>query len=306
MSITLFFAKLNLISDDLFKLYDNPKLKKDISFALSDAINSNAKWEKENIFIDEAGEPHSSTVEYSIRIIRVDNSYKYFEGWLYKKSRLYYKVLDEKSGSLVQQHTDNTEGIRFVCDISHGYIGYNTSARFGHKEFIDAFVNLINIGEESCGYDFRYNISICTSGINLDNIKKELNSIGRIRELHIRMQPPNPSDDLLDKLQERCDGVVQDLKSANVTEVEMFYSSKGSGGINLDSAYIGERIDDIQGLHSALPVEESTRKGYVTVTATSVSGQKYSSGDEKPLKRIVESIEDIFDTCIHMFRNDLH
>jgi len=306
MSVTLFFAKLNLVSDDLFKLYDNPKMKKEISYALSCAISSNTKWEKENIFLDDAGELHSTIIEYSARIVRIDDSSKYFEGWLYKKSRLYYKVLDEVTGLLVQQHTDNTEGIRFVLDISHGYIGYNTSARFGYKEFLEAFVNLVNVGEESCGYDFRYNIGICTSGINLDDIRQNLCNIGKIQELRIRMQPPNPSDDLLDKLQERCDGVVQELKTANVTEVEMFYSSKGTGGINLSSPYIAERIEDIQGLHSALPVEESTKKGYVTVTATSISGQKYSSGDAKPIKKIVSSLEDVFDACIQMFLHDLH
>lgn len=34
MSMTLFFAKLNLVSDDIFKLYDNPRLRKEISNGL--------------------------------------------------------------------------------------------------------------------------------------------------------------------------------------------------------------------------------------------------------------------------------
>ena len=99
-------------------------------------------------------------------------------------------------------------------------------------------------------------MSLCVSGINLDEIKKELTSIGKIKELKIRMQAPNPSDELLDDLQRRCDGLVKEFKDANVTELEFFYSTKGASGIDLTAPLIDEKINDIQGLHSGLPVEE--------------------------------------------------
>ena len=300
MSITLYFAKLNLVSDDLFELYDSPKKKNAIKSALYKAINANCIWEKENVFIDETGEPHSTFIEYSTHILRTDSTYTYIEGWLYKKSKLYYKVLDSVTGQLVQKHIDNTEGIRFTVDVSHGFVGYNRSARFGYKDFIEAFVTLVNMGEEANDYNYRYSISTCTSGINLNDIKQELKNIGRIRELRIRMQPPNPSDELLDELQKRCDGVVKGFKDANVTELELFYSNKGVGGINISSPFVDDRINDIQGLYSSLPVE-STKKGYVSIEATSVAGRKYSSGDEKPFRKIVDGLEDIFESCIDAF-----
>lgn len=301
MSITLYFAKLNLISDDIYKLYDDPKIKKEISYALYSAINTNPRWEKENIFFDDAGEPHSTVIEYSTNILRTDDAYTYVEGWLYKKSKLHYKKLDEVTKELIPHSTENTEGIRFTLDINHGFVGYNTSSRFGYKEFIEAFVMLINVGEQKIKCDYRYNIRLCTSGMALDDIKKELNKIGRIRELRIRMQPPNPSDTLLDELQKRCDGVVKDFKDANVTEVELFYSSKGSGGINLTAPFIEEKIHDIQGLYSGLSVEESTKKGYVSVEATSASGRKYSSGDSKPFRKLIWDIGEFFESCIETF-----
>lgn len=302
MSMTLYFAKLNLISDDIFKLYDDPKQRTTIALALYEAINANVHWEKENVFIDDNGEQHSTVIEYSAHILRTDNDINYIEGWLYKKSKLYYKTLDKSTNMLVQQSTENTEGNRFTLDLNHGFVGYNTSTRFGYKEFIEAFVNVVNSGEENQEYDFRYSMSLCTSGINLDEIKKELNSIGHIKELKIRMQPPNPSDDLLDDLQKRCDGLVKDFKDANVTELELFYSTKGTSGIDLTAPLINEKIDDIQGLYSGLTVEESTKKGYVSVEATSVAGRKYASGDSKPIKRVIEGIDAFFDACIDAFR----
>ena len=270
MSMTLYFAKLNLVSDNIFELYDNPNQRNAISRALYEAINANKIWEKENLFIDANGEQRSTITEYSTHILRVDDTYSYIEGWLYKKSKLYYKTLNSMTNTLVQQSTENTEGNRFALDLKHGFVGYNTSARFGYKEFIEAFENIINLGE--------------------------------IKELKIRMQAPNPSDELLDDLQRRCDGLVKEFKDANVTELEFFYSTKGASGIDLTAPLIDEKINDIQGLHSGLPVEESTKKGYVSVEATSTTGRKYTSGDSKPIKRIINGIEDFFDSCIEAFR----
>lgn len=298
----MYFAKLNLISDDIFELYDDPKQKRNISNALYDAIKSNQHWEKENFFIDDNGEQRSTIIEYSTHILRMDSTANYLEGWIYKKSKLYYKTLDENTNTLIPCSTENTEGNRFAIDLSHGFVGYNTSTRFGYKEFLEAFLNLVNLGESALEYSYRYNIHLCVSGINMDDIKQELKGIGNIKELKIRMQAPNPSDDLLDKIQKRCDGVVKDLKDANVTEVAMFYSTKGSSGISINAPLIDDRIDDIQGLYSGLTVEESTKKGYVSVEATSTSGRKYASGDSKPIKRIIYFVEDFFDSCIEAFR----
>lgn len=302
MSMTLYFAKLNLISDDIFDLYDDPKQRDDISYALYESIKANKHWEKENFFLDSNGEQRSTVIDYSTHILRIDSDFSHIEGWLYKKSKLYYKTLDKATNTLVQQSTENTEGNRFTLDLKHGFVGYNTSSRFGYKEFVEALVNIINLGEESLEYDYRYNISICVSGINLDEIKKALTGIGRIKELRIRMQPPNPSDDLLDDLQSRCDGVLQEFKEANVTELELFYSTKGSSGIDLGAPLVSERINDIQGLYSRLPVEESTKKGYVSIEATALSGKKFASGDSKPIKRVIDGIDDFFDACKDFFR----
>lgn len=298
MSMTIYFAKLNLISDDLFNMYDYPIIRKDITYALYEAVNAKKCWEKENVFLDENGEEHKTTVEYSIHVLGIDKSGFYVEGWLYKKSKLFYNTLNNTSTGLIRQSTTNTEGIRFAIDLNHGFVGYNTTSRFGYKEFIEAFCEVINISEEHCKYNYRYNASLCTSGFDLEDIKKGLKHIGEIKDLRIRMQPPNPSEDLLASLQERTDGLVKDFKEANVTEMELIYSTKGKSGINIDSRFIDEKISDLQGLYSTLPIEESTKKGYVSVNATSMTGQKFASGDAKPIKRIIDGIEEFFESCV--------
>ena len=101
MSMTLYFAKLNLVSDNIFELYDNPNQRNAISRALYEAINANKIWEKENLFIDANGEQRSTITEYSTHILRVDDTYSYIEGWLYKKSKLYYKTLNSMTNTLV-------------------------------------------------------------------------------------------------------------------------------------------------------------------------------------------------------------
>ena len=40
MSITLYFAKLNLISEELFRLYENPEERKKIAAALLESLRS--------------------------------------------------------------------------------------------------------------------------------------------------------------------------------------------------------------------------------------------------------------------------
>lgn len=303
MSMIIYFAKLNLVSDDVFKLYDKEKALSDVANGLYSAINADKHWEKESVFFDSEGVAHYSTIEYSMRIIRVDNSYSNVEGWLYKKSNLYYNIQNKETKALERHSTENTEAIRFTLSVAHGFVAYNTSQRFGYKEFIEAFVSIVNLGEEACKLDYRYNISICNSGIGLDDIKKELKHIGKIKELRIKMQPPNPSEDLLAELQQRSDGLVKEFKDANVTEMELLYSTKGTTGINIDAPFVDEKISDIQGLYSTLPVEESTKKGYVTVNAISVGGKKYSSGDSKPLRIIVDSVDEFFEACIAGFQN---
>ncbi len=303
MSITLYFAKLNLISEELFRLYENPEERKKIAAALLESLRSGKCWKKESYFTDDSGTLHKTAIEYSVHVVQYNPSEGCAEGWIYKKNKLYYKTLDSSTNTLVQQSTKNTDGNRFVIDLNHGFVGYNTSNRFGYREFIEAFREIVNLGEAAKEYSFRYNMSLCVSGINLEEIKRELRDVGRIRELRIRMQPPNPSDELLDELQKRCDGLVKDFKDANVTGLELLYSTNGALGIDLDAPLISERINDIQGLYSGLPVEESTKKGYVSVEGTNVSGGKFSSGDAKPIKRIVEDIGDIVSACLDAFQH---
>ena len=109
MSMTLYFAKLNLISDDIFKLYDDPKQRTAIAFALYEAIKSNTRWEKENFFIDDNGEQHSTIIEYSAHILKTDDAFNYIEGWL----RFLYKGIIIKHNKTEPTYTKTS---LFLCE----------------------------------------------------------------------------------------------------------------------------------------------------------------------------------------------
>lgn len=119
MSMTLYFAKLNLVSDDIFELYDDPKQRKAIAYALYEAIKANKTWKKENFFIDAAGEQRSTVIEYSTHILRVDDTYSHIEGWLYKKSKLYYKTLDI-AGIAIVIALFTADQIKLIDDLKEG------------------------------------------------------------------------------------------------------------------------------------------------------------------------------------------
>lgn len=300
MSITLFFGKLNLVTEDIFEIYDNPEKLKDLFTNLYLGVKSGLHYEKERSFLRDDGEIISQTIRYSMQVFSIDQSY--VEGRIYKSSAIHYKILDKLSGELLPQSVENTEEIQFYLDIQHELVGYDTKQRFGYREFLEAFGEIINSGQAAIESPYRFKVELRTMGMNLEEIKESLHRIGRIKELTIKMQPPNPSNDLLAELQHRGDGFVKEMKQANATTIGFTFESEGSSGLNIDSPLINDRITDLQGLCSMLSVEEAIQKGYATVNAQSKSGVKYTTGEEKPYKRVIDSLEEFVSGCKDAFR----
>ena len=143
MSTTLYFAKLNLVSDDLFELYKDPRERKTISSALYDAIHAGQHWEKQSTYTDETGQLHTTTIDYFIQVLDVKEQVQtYIEGWLYKESTLHLKKL--VNGHLVSRPEKNIEANRFILDVDHGFVGYNTSNRFGSVSYTHLHQGMIN------------------------------------------------------------------------------------------------------------------------------------------------------------------
>lgn len=299
MSITLFFGKLNLITEDIFDIYDDPTKMKDLHASIYLGMKSGLHYEKEKPYKRDDGEIGWETIKYDMHILTLDQDYA--EGWIYKNSTIRYKILDKQTSELIPKSVESAEGIRFCLDIKNELIGYDTKQRFGYREFLDVFQELINIAQKEIDSPYRFEVELRTMGMNLQEIKDSLHKIGRIKELTIKMQPPNPSAQLLDDLQQRGEDFVSGMKTANATMVGFTFESQGSSGLNIDSPLINERINDLQGLCSVLSVDEALKKGYAKVDAQSQSGVKYTTRDEKPYKRVVEGVWDFLDGCKEAF-----
>lgn len=287
MSTTLYFAKLNLSSEEIYKIYKDPQKRIELKFALSESLRKECQWDKESFFMGDDGIPVTQKVEYKLHTLAIDEDMNYAEGWLYKKSILRYNSLVEETNELVSKSVENTEVIRFYFDLDHEFIGYNTTNRFGYKEFLDAFVHVINLGLDGFKPEMYFTISLCSKGIGLEDIKEALGEIGQIKELQFRIQPPNPAQELLNQLQELGEGRLENMDKANVTRMDVTFQSTGESGLNLSSSLIDDELNKLQGIHQALPPEEANKNGYIKVTAVSRSGRKFSSEEAKPFKKII-------------------
>ena len=299
MPITLYFAKVNLESEEIYKIYKDPNKKKELSFALLESLQKENCWEKIFYYPGEDGSMQATKIEYQLHILSID--FPYVEGWVYKKSKLHYNALNENSNELVSQTVYNTEAIRFFFDIENELIGYDTKNRFGYKEFLEAFVNVLNIGLVEYNPKMECSIHLCSKGIDLDDIKRGLSGIGPIKELQIKVQPPNPQNKLLEELQELGESKLEHMREANVTRMETVLRSKGGMGLNLNSKLIDDELSKLQGIHANLPLEEANKNGYLKVAAISNTGRKFSSEEAKPFKRVINCLEDLKDACIEAF-----
>lgn len=301
-STTLYFAKLNLASEEIYRIYKDPKKHIELRFALSESLRRECQWDKESFFMGDDGIPVVQTVEYKLHTLAIDEDISYAEGWVYKKSTLRYNSLIEETRELIAKNVENTEAIRFYFDLEHEFVGYNTTNRFGYKEFLDAFIHIINHGLDGFEPEMFFTISLCSKGLGLEDIKEALGEIGKIKELQFRIQPPNPAQELLDKLQELGEGRLENMDQANVTRMDVTFQSTGESGLNLTSSLIEDELNKLQGIHQALPPEEANKNGYIKVTAVSKSGRKFSSEEAKPFKKVINDIVSEFkDACKDAF-----
>ena len=299
MGVVLYFGKLNLITDGLFSIYNDPSLMDDLYTKLYIGMSDGLSYTKERPIKQNDGEWATEEIKYELHVLSKDTSY--CEGWLYKESKIYYHIRNPHSKALEQRAVDSTEGIRFCLDIKHEQVAYNTTNRFGYKEFLEVFKELVNQGQILIESPYIFDIALITSGLGIDEINAELRRIGRIKRLSIRMQPPNPSSELLKELNKRGDDMIENMRNANVTTYGMTFESKGEKGINLESDLIENRIKDLTGLNNRITVEESTKKGYIEVDAEAMDGSKFSTKDHKPHKYVIPGIDVFPEICKDIF-----
>ena len=71
MAITLYFAKVNLESDEVYKIYKDSKKKKELSFALLESLQKESCWERVLFFPGEDGNMQATKIEYQLHTLSV-------------------------------------------------------------------------------------------------------------------------------------------------------------------------------------------------------------------------------------------
>lgn len=291
--MVIYFSKLNLVSDHVYNVYeDESNLRKYLNFLFTDLKDGTIFTRTDSYF--ENDEVVTSSIEYKLKIRRIKDFC--IDGVIYKESKIYYKQLNSED-ELIRKAVPNIEAIRFYLDVFKETVGFHTTNRFGYQEFNYAFAGIVNNAMKVCDRDLRFNIALRTEGIEMQEIYKHLKQINQIKELKIKMQPPNPDSEIINAMQNAGENVINSMENGNITGMSFVFTSKGTNGLNLNSKILQENLEKVEALSEVIGDKKAISKGYVSVEATGKNGKKYTTAEQRPLKTVIERTEEFFDAC---------
>lgn len=295
MSMVLYFSKLNLVSGHIFEVYKKEDLLLKILDVLRINLQSGMEYNCETVEIDSLGEKVVNTIKYKINIMEKGDSY--IKGHLCKDSTVYYKTFDNDKGELIRHSVPNTEAVIFYFDVFNEMVGFHTANRLGYKEFNIALTGIINKCMEQYMLEYRFDLSLINEGLNINEITEQLDKIGNIKELKFKFQPPNANTEDIKRIRENGEGLINGMENANVTNMSILFTSTGTTGVNLKSEIVKENIERIEGINSILGDKSAISKGYIAVEALGKNGKKYTTAESKPVKSVIDNIENFYEEC---------
>lgn len=295
MSAVLYCSKVNLTSQQLFQVYEDESLLHKILSILHGDISSDTVYEEDDSFLNENDEIITRTIRYRLSIS--EKTDYYVHGYLCKDSVLYYKTFNEMIKEPVMHSTPYTESVQFYFDVYKELIVFHTTTRMGYREFNEAMSGILNKTLEDNNRDFRFEVSLMTEGLAIEDIESELKKIDNIYELHFQYQPPNPDNETIRRWQENGEKLLDDMENANATRVSQVFKTSGGRGLNLDSEMIKQSLDNIRGVSRLAGDTNAVAKGYVSVDAVDAHGKKYTTQQSKPIKTVVNSLDNFVVQC---------
>lgn len=295
MSIVLFFSKLNLVSEEIFTAYKDDDVLPRVLTDMSSELKSDVDYSKTQTVDLGSGLTEITKVNYKLNILSKENDC--IEGRIYKSSVLHYNILDEHTNELIPQSTPNSECIRFYFDYLKEVIVFHTTNRFGYREFNEALENIINKCMEISEKSYRFTVDLRTEGIAISEFRQKLKEMGNIKELHLKIQPPNVDSELRKRMLENGEEAIDDIVDANVSGMNQLFSSKSALGLNLNSVIIDESISKMEAIDQYLGGNEATGRGYISIEATSRGGKRYTTADAKPKKFEVDNLKEFVNKC---------
>ncbi|QJA09090.1 hypothetical protein HF520_09070 [Romboutsia sp. CE17] len=295
MSTTLYYGKINLNSDHIFKVYEKPELLKETLLKLKNSIKNGVVYKYTQIY---KGEEVKINHYVFSDVDKLDDG---IYGKVVKKAPIFANQTDE-NGKLKKIAVDNEEIISFYFDVEREIVAFYTTNRFGYSEFCKAFASLItkSINEEYTQEVFGFEVSLINNNLNMKEIESSLKELGALEEITIDIIPPNPDEELLNELEKNMDKIrLKDYKTGNVTGRRSSLKSTSSTGLVVDSEIVKQELASVYNICPEITAEDAIKKGYATIEAKNTDGRTFSTNDKKPIKDIIsdEVVNDKEEYC---------
>lgn len=290
MSAAIYFGKVNLVSSQIGDVLLNTSSLRTILLNVLAALKDNITYtytttkQVDNNII-------SQDIEYSLSI-KEKNDVE-LQGYLHKKSYLYYKDFDKNKKEIISRKVENTESSEFYYDVFREMVGYQRTLRFGYKEFLYGFEGILNAACQDAKLDYTFTVDQYTEGLDLNDLRKELLNNKQIHKLKIKYQIPNPDEDSLNKIRLNPEKTIKEFKLANLSTKYVTYESFSNTALNISSDLIEHELQNIDNIHSSIGAKKATQNGYVEVETTNLNGVTKSSADAHPVTKHIDNILDL-------------
>ena len=286
MSITIYFGKVNLVSSQIGDALFNSISLRNILSELLNALRDNTSYTYTTTKQININETVTEDIEYSLSIKEKTDTD--LQGYLHKKSYLYYKDFDKQTKEIISKKIENTESSEFYYDVFREMIGYQRTLRFGYKEFLYGFEGILNTACTNANLDYKFTVNQYTEGLDINDLRNELISNNQqIQTLKIKYQIPNPNFDTLRKIHLNPEETIKNFRSANLATKYVTYQSFTNSALNISSEIIEQELQNIDNMHSNINAKEALKNGYVEVETTNIYGVKKSSTEQQTIERLL-------------------
>ena len=304
MSITIYFGKVNLVSSQIGDALFNSISLRNILSELLNALRDNTSYTYTTTKQININETVTEDIEYSLSIKEKTDTD--LQGYLHKKSYLYYKDFDKQTKEIISKKIENNESSEFYYDVFREMIGYQRTLRFGYKEFLYGFEGILNTACTNANLDYKFTVNQYTEGLDINDLRNELISNNQqIQTLKIKYQIPNPNFDTLRKIHLNPEETIKNFRSANLATKYVTYQSFTNSALNISSEIIEQELQNIDNMHSSINAKEALKNGYVEVETTNIYGVKKSSTDTKPIVKHINNILELKDAASIVILNNI-
>lgn len=292
MKKVIYFGKINLATGQIYDLYNGGNIYDILQPVLQNFTEKlSYKHEYSFMYDDKVIEDE---ILYTVKIKEKTDTYIW--GYLSKEGKVPYKE-ENIVGELVTKFVANTERIEFYYDVFKEKIGYYTSIRFGKKEVLEVFENLLNSMYDEEAFPFQFSVSRYTNGLDIRQIEDELKEIKNIQKLRFTFRPANPDTKLLKKIQDNGKGKLEEFEDANLSTKHVELSSASRIGININAKIVKDELEYASKMNTSIDMKQSTQNGYVKIEAVGRDGITYSTEDRAQIKKEINNVIEFKKAC---------